>query len=215
VTATGRREREHRSAGAEDPPAEMLRFVAMVAHVTFASRMRTRARPDLAAVFDLLSPKIRTAVEKTHSALEASGIRHALGGGLAVGAHGEPRATKDVGFLVGNEAFIIHGGGVVTLHPALPIAIDGVPVDAVPVPDDASFLAEGFERAAVSEGIPVVPIETLVCMKLLALRPRDRRDIEDLVRSGVDARRVRPYVAAHLPDLLEEFDALVAGAEQG
>jgi hypothetical protein len=186
----------------------------MHAHLSFGSTMRTRARPDLAAVFDLVAPKIRSAVEKTHAALTTAGIRHALAGGLAVGAHGEPRATRDVDFLVGSEAFVVHGGGVVTLHPALPIAIDGVPVDAVPVPPDAEFLAEAFQQAVTTEGIPVVPIETLVCMKLLASRPRDRRDIEDLVRAGIDARRVRAYVAAHLPELLAEYDALVAGAEQ-
>ena len=32
-------------------------------------------------------------------------IRHVLIGGLAVGVHGHPRATRDVGFLVGDEAF--------------------------------------------------------------------------------------------------------------
>lgn len=187
----------------------------MPAHLTFASQMRTRARPDLSAVFELLAPRMRSAVEKTHAALAAAGIRHALAGGLAVGAHGEPRATKDVDFLVGSEAFIVHAGGVVTLHPALPIAIDGVPVDAVRIPESAEFLADGFDRAIFSEGIPIVPIEILVCMKLLALRPRDRRDVEALIRAGVDARRLRPYVATHLPALLGEFDALADAAETG
>lgn len=32
------------------------------------------------------------------------GIRHALVGGLAVGHHGHPRATKGVDFIVGDEA---------------------------------------------------------------------------------------------------------------
>lgn len=32
-------------------------------------------------------------------------VPHALVGGLAVGLHGHPRATKDVDFLVGEEAF--------------------------------------------------------------------------------------------------------------
>lgn len=177
--------------------------------------MRARNRPDLAAVFSLLSPRIRVAVEKTHSALSAAGIPHALAGGLAVGAYGEPRATKDVDFLVGTEAFIEHAGGIVTLHPALPIAIDGVPVDAVPVPNDAPFLREALDGPPMSEGIPVVAVEALICMKLLALRPRDRRDIEDLVRAGIDARRVRAHVAARLPQLLRELDELIAGAEQG
>jgi hypothetical protein len=171
-------------------------------------------RPDLGPVFSLLSPKIREAVERTHELLSAAGIRHALAGGLAVGAHGHPRATKDVDFLVGDEAFVEHGAGVVTLHPSLPIAIQGIPIDAVPVPKEAPFLAEALVHPAETEGIPVVPVEALVCMKLIALRSRDRRDVEDLVRAGMNVQAVRAYVQTHLPDLVGEFDSLVASAEQ-
>lgn len=38
-------------------------------------------------------------------ALTSLGVRHALVGGLAVGVHGHPRATKDIDFIVGAEAF--------------------------------------------------------------------------------------------------------------
>ncbi len=132
-----------------------------------------------------------------------AGIRHALAGGLAVGAHGHPRATKGVYFLVGDEAFIEHVGGFVTLNAALPISIDGVPVDAVSVPKDATL----------SEGIPVIPVAALVCMKLLARRPRDRSDIEELVRAGIDVSAVRADVVKHLPELVGTLDALVLNAQ--
>ncbi len=174
--------------------------------------MRVHRKPDLSAVFALVSPKMRDVTLKAHSALAAAGIRHALAGGLAIGAYGIPRATKDVDFLVGDEAFIEHGGGFVTLHPALPIAIDGIPIDAVSVPKDARFLEEALTEAIESEGIPIVPIEALVCMKLLALRPRDRRDIEELVEAGLDVRAVRTYVARHLPQLVDELDRIVSAA---
>jgi hypothetical protein len=39
--------------------------------------------------------------------LAGLGIPHALVGGLAVGLNGHPRATKDVDYLVGREAFEI------------------------------------------------------------------------------------------------------------
>jgi hypothetical protein len=187
----------------------------MHTQLTFGHPLRLHMRPDLAPVFALLAPRIRDVVVKTHEALTAAGIRHALAGGLAVGAHGHPRATKDVDFLVGDEAFIEHGGGLVTLHPALPIAIGDIPIDAVPVPKEAPFLAEALEHPDRTEGIPVVPIEALVCMKLLAMRPRDRRDIEELVLAGMDVKRVRRHVLEHLPDLAEEFDRLVGSAEAG
>lgn len=102
--------------------------------------MRTERKPDLRAVFDLLAPKLRDVTISAHTALKAAGIRHALAGGLAVGA--------------------------------------------------------------------VVPVEALVCMKLLALRPRDRRDIEELVEAGLDVKAVRAYVAVHLPALVDELDRL-------
>ena len=185
----------------------------MHAHLTFRRPMRSRSTPDLAAVFALLSPKMREVTERAHRAMTDAGIRHALAGGLAVGAHGYPRATKDVDFLVGDEAFVEHPGGFVTLNAALPIAIDGIAVDAVSIPVDARFLEQALTAATESEGIPVIPVAALVCMKLLARRPRDRSDIEELVRAGLDVRAVRADVAKHLPELVATFDALVADAQ--
>ena len=41
----------------------------------------------------------------TSARLTDLGVPHMLIGGVAVGLHGYPRATKDVDFLVGPEAF--------------------------------------------------------------------------------------------------------------
>ena len=189
----------------------MLVTCSMHGHLTFDRPTRMRGTPDLGPVFDLLAPKMREVAEKAHAALAAAGIRHALAGGLAVGAHGVPRATKDVDFLVGDEAFVVHASGIVTLNPALPIAIDGIPVDAVAVPKAAPFLERALETAPITTGgMPVVGAAELVCMKLLAGRPRDRRDVGDLVEAGLDVKGVRAYLAANAPALLPDFDAVVA-----
>lgn len=50
------------------------------------------------ALFDFVAPKVRDAAIKTAVQLEHLGIRYALAGGLAVGAHGYIRATMDVVF---------------------------------------------------------------------------------------------------------------------
>jgi len=57
---------------------------------------------DLARV---VAPKVLTDAIDTSERLRALGIPHALVGGLAVGLHGHPRATKDVDFIVGTAAF--------------------------------------------------------------------------------------------------------------
>jgi hypothetical protein len=62
--------------------------------------------PDLTLVEGVVSDKILRAAHAASSAYTKLGIRHALVGGLAVGAYGYARATKDVDFVVGDEAFI-------------------------------------------------------------------------------------------------------------
>ncbi len=61
------------------------------------------------SVFEFVSPRVRDAALKAAAQLTHLGVRHALVDGLAVGAHGYVRATKDVHFLVGDEAFEHHG----------------------------------------------------------------------------------------------------------
>jgi hypothetical protein len=53
----------------------------------------------------VVHPDILERTEQISRTLTALGIPHALIGGLAVGVYGHPRATKDVDFLVGTEAF--------------------------------------------------------------------------------------------------------------
>src|SRR5258708_6411006 len=96
--------------------------------------------PDLARLRGVVAPEILAAAEVASRILREAGIPHALAGGLAVGAHGYPRTTDDVDFLVGDEAFVKHAGGLVTLKVPL-IAVGRVRVDFVSI-DEAAGEAE-------------------------------------------------------------------------
>jgi hypothetical protein len=84
-----------------------------------------RPNPDL--LRDVVAERVLAAWQAASGALRTAGVRHVVVGGLAVGANGYPRATKDVDFLVGDDAFVHHAGGLVTMNPALPIQVNGVP----------------------------------------------------------------------------------------
>ena len=58
----------------------------------------------LQSQLEMLSDSMREAVLAAFDAYAALGVPFALVGGLAAGAHGRPRFTKDVDFLVGDEA---------------------------------------------------------------------------------------------------------------
>ena len=53
----------------------------------------------------VVSARVLDDARRVSATLTELGVPHALVGGLAVGLHGHPRATKDVDFLVGAEAF--------------------------------------------------------------------------------------------------------------
>ncbi|MCB9742606.1 MAG: hypothetical protein H6740_08405 [Alphaproteobacteria bacterium] len=59
----------------------------------------------LADLEEVVAPAILERAAQVSRHLSRLGVPHALVGGLAVGVHGHPRATKDVDFLVGQEAF--------------------------------------------------------------------------------------------------------------
>jgi hypothetical protein len=80
-------------------------------------------KPDPNLLVDVVSRKVLDAWKAASAALTRAGVRHVVIGGLAVGANGHPRATKVVDFLVGDEAFHHHAGGLVTMNPAIPIAV--------------------------------------------------------------------------------------------
>ena len=75
-------------------------------------------------IFRFVAPAVRDAAVRTTAQLTQLGIRHALAGGLAVGAHGYVRTTSAADFLVGEEAFE-HHGSLVTFRAGVPIEVNG------------------------------------------------------------------------------------------
>jgi hypothetical protein len=134
-------------------------------------------------------------------------IPHALVGGLAVGLHGFPRATKDVDYLVGPEAFE-KTAPVLVYRSELKDLIETAVVDLLAVPDAFPCLADQLAVVEVGE-VNVIAPEALILMKLSANRPQDRADVVRLLDTGIDERRVASYLAECAPDLLNRFSELV------
>jgi hypothetical protein len=176
-------------------------------HVARAGTPATK----LEEVFDLLNPKIVRAIRAANAAYARLGIRHALIGGLAVGVHGHPRATKDVDFLVGKEAFE-SAGVLVSFRPGVPLSAEGVPIDSILAPDEhASLLDEALARAEEFDGVPVIGAEYLVFMKLLAGRRQDLADVEALLLSAhLDIGRARELLASAPATARALFEELVS-----
>jgi hypothetical protein len=168
--------------------------------------------PDANLLVDVVAQKVLDALKAASDALVRAGVRNVVIGGLAVGANGYPRATKDVDFLVGDEAFIHHAGGLVTMNPALPIEVNGVAIDYLSPRAGEEHLAEALTATPGS----FIDVARLVYMKLKASRLQDRADIGGLVKNGLDVALCRSYLTTHSPDLVTRFDDLVrqAAAEE-
>jgi hypothetical protein len=164
--------------------------------------------PNLKLTRGVVAPEIVDAAGLASQKLREAGIPHALAGGLAVGAHGYPRTTDDVDFLVGDEAFVKHEGGFVTLKLPL-IAIGKVRVDFVSIDeskDEERQLRPAMEQAPRSEGVPIVPLPALVYMKLKAGRQKDTADLVELLKRGrVDLEEMDQYLAEYAPDQLRRW----------
>jgi hypothetical protein len=132
---------------------------------------------------------------RVSSALTALGVPHALVGGLAVGVHGHPRATKDVDFIVGPQAFATTSP-LLTFREELADVVRWGVIDLIAaLPDDPVLMAELVE--GTSGSVPVVGIEVLVLMKLRASRSQDLADVEALVRAGADVGAVLAFLTEH------------------
>jgi hypothetical protein len=179
------------------------------AHLSIRRRAADRmTTPDFALLTDVVAERVLDACRVASDSLRRSGVRHVVVGALAVGAHGYPRATKDVDFLVGEEAFTHHAGGIVTMHPGLPIEVDGVPIDYLSPRDGEEHLASALDGSPGA----CVDAARLIYMKLKASRLRDRGDIVGLVNAGVDVDACRAYLVTHAPGLVASFDDLVRRA---
>jgi hypothetical protein len=168
--------------------------------------------PDLKLADETVAPKIIQAAHEASKWLTEHKVRHALIGGLAVAAYGYPRATKDVDFLVGEEAFV-HHGTIVSYLPGFPLQAAGnVSVDAFS--DDA--VEDDLDELVETSGIPIVDPETLVYLKLKAFRRRDQEDVIELLRAGLIDQEdsIREYLEDVAPELMKRFEELLLVAEE-
>jgi hypothetical protein len=166
------------------------------------------SRPDAALLDGVVAPEVLDAMRVASEALRRAGVRHVVVGGLAVGANGYPRNTRDVDFLVGDEAFEHHPGGLVTLRSGVPFQVHRVAVAFLRAEPDEAFLAEALEAQAGS----IIDGPPLVYMKLKAPRHKDRTDVIELIKAGLDVERCRAYLAAHAPSFVAPFDDAVRRA---
>lgn len=179
-------------------------------HVSVRGRRAERMpKPDPHLLADVVAEKVLEAWKAASAALARAEVRHVVIGALAVGANGYPRATKDVDFLVGDEAFTHHPGGLVTMNPGLPIEVNGVPIDYLSPRPGEEHLAEALAGPPGA----FVDAPRLIYMKLRTGRLRDRGDAVGLINAGVDVEACRAYLAAHAPDLVDTLDDLVVRAE--
>jgi hypothetical protein len=131
------------------------------------------------------------------------GVPHALVGGLAVGLHGHPRATKDVDFLVGPEAFATTTP-LLTFRDELAQVVQWGVINLIAaLPEDPVLMGEVIQGG---QGfVPVVGIEVLVLMKLRPGRTQDLADIEALVRCGADVGAVLAFLKNNEPKHIPLF----------
>jgi hypothetical protein len=166
---------------------------------------------NLSAILRFVAPQVREAAIKTAAQLEQLGIRHMLVGGLAVGAHGYVRATTDVDFLVGEEAFE-HHGPLVTFKAGVPIEVGGIRIDYLSPVALGAQMESMLDHPPTSEGLPVVSLEALIYMKLKAKRRRDMLDVVELIKAGANLKSVREYLKQYADELTPVFEELVREA---
>lgn len=165
--------------------------------------------PDLTRLRGVVAPEILSAAEVASRKLREAGIPHALVGGVAVGAYGYPRTTDGVDFLVGDEAFVKHPGGLVTLRVPL-IAVGKVRVDLISIDvstGEDKQLRPALESPCESEHIPILALTALVYMKLKAGRQKDIADVVELLKRGkMDVQVIDGYLQQQAPDLVHKCE---------
>jgi len=133
---------------------------------------------------------------RVSATLTELGVPHALVGGLAVGLHGHPRATKDVDFIVGAEAFA-STVPILRYRDELAGVLQWGIIDLIAaLPEEDPVLADELAQGEAGV-VPVVGVEVLVLMKLRAGRSQDIADIEALVRAGADVAAILAFLRSH------------------
>lgn len=167
-----------------------------------------------------VDPKLLwAAAARVSQRLQAAGIPHALIGGLAVGHYGYEHATKDVDFLVAEESLRQLTGR--PLATGLTEQENGIEIDYVNVAGEMD--EETLEKLIVSakpdspSRIPIVTMNGLILLKLIAGRMKDKAAVVELIKRGaVNVRAVREFLSMHATnDNIADFELclLEAGLE--
>ncbi|MBC7170998.1 MAG: hypothetical protein H5U40_01140 [Polyangiaceae bacterium] len=160
------------------------------------------------------------------AALEGASIPCAIGGALALGVWGVPRATLDVDlnvFVDGErldraiDVLVAAGLAIETEAARAAAAADGwfsaklsgIRVDVFVPSIPFSYEAARTRRLVCLEGrdVPFLSMEALAVFKMLFFRPKDLIDLERLLALQPDLDR--RYVRAHLVDMVGETDARI------
>jgi hypothetical protein len=156
----------------------------------------------------MLSESMREAVLAACAAYSALGVPFALVGGLAAGALGRPRFTKDIDFLVGEEAFR-KSGLIISFALPMPLQAGDVAIDPIPLPEEparravlSAALASAPVDTTTGQPVPILAATWLAYMKLASPRGKDRDDIVGMMQAGkVDQSALERAVQGD--DLLE------------
>lgn len=176
---------------------------------------RRSSPPSLRAEFDHLAPAFRAAAQAAAKAYDRVGVRYALIGGVAAGAYSQPRATKDVDFLVGDEAFDSIGA-VISFRSGIPLEAHGVPIDSIPMSVEYPEIYKLVLASAIEdedESIRIALPGMVAVTKLVSGRHRDITTVVEMMRAEtINLRELEQIVAPHeklrtaLARALREYD---------
>ena len=204
------------SALASNAHSGILVWVLARTHLSLSGmRLMASKNAELTLLDNVVAPQILDAMRVASAQLCRLGVRHVLVGGLAVGAWGYPRATKDVDFLVGDEAYEHHAGGLVTMKPGVPIQVGGVAIDFLSPKSGEAQMERALGPSVgieVEVEVPVAPLEVLIHLKLKSPRQKDLADVVELVKAGINVQAVESYVVANAPDLSPRWNLALASA---
>lgn len=163
-------------------------------------------------------------------------IRYALIGGVAVSYRSQPRFTKDLNFLLKIPQLVLPrvledlqtSGFTVdviatikewTQHHMIALRYEGVRVDWLKpvVPTYDHIIEKATDERIAARSVRVATLESLIVLKLLAFRPQDLFDIENLI-AAADGKLDADWIRGEWKSLfsLEDrrmkwFEAALAG----
>lgn len=141
-----------------------------------------------------------------------NGIKHVAIGGLAVGANGYLRNTNNIDFLVDQNAFV-YRDKVVYVRNDLPIKYFGTRINWISMAPSEEPIFGKFLMVPARDHVPIMPIEPLIGMKLIAARHKDRTDIIELVKLRSDLSSIVEFTTTNLFHLLPLLKELILCAE--